>query len=311
MRSAATLSFFLFTALAFLPGQLEAQAPMRTDPEKLLSFAHHLMGKGDLYRAQGEYMAFLLLFPRHPKAPEAWFFLGRTKQTAKDWEGALEAFLNAARAGDSHWSGQARVAIGETLLAWGKPVEAAQAFQALAQDPGWESLRSRALWLAARAWLAARDWEKALQVLHQIRPEDPEAAEARWAALRIETEVPILPRRDERIAGGLSALMPGAGQLYAGRPWEALTSFLLNFAFLAGSLWSAKEGCLVSSGIFSFLELGWYLGGIESAKESARAYNREQEETWIRSFGHELAPGVDASSAENIKFSLPGLKLRF
>jgi len=311
MRTCETLAFFLFTAFVLFPGQLQAKAPMRGDPEKLLSFAHHLREKQDLYRAEGEYMAFLVLFPQHPKAAEAWFFLGRTRQQTGRWEAALEAFWHAVKAGDPRWSGEAGMAVGESLLALGRPLEAARNFQALAEDPSWERLRSKALWLAARAWLAARDWEQAHRVLLQIRPEDPEAAEAHLMASRIETESPLLPRRKEWVAGGLSALLPGAGHLYAGRPWEALTSFLLNFAFLAGSVWSVKEGCLVSSGILSFLELSWYLGGIESAAEAARKYNNQKEESWIRELGQIPASGMDSAMPDGIKFRLLGLRWRF
>lgn len=311
MRTWEALSFLFFTAFLLLPVELKAQAPMRGDPEKLLSFAHHLREKQDLYRAEGEYTAFLILFPQHPKAAEAWFFLGRTRQQRERWEGALEAFLNAVKAGDPNWSVEAGLAVGETLLAWGRPVEAAQSFQALAEDPFWERFRSKALWSAARAWLAARNWGQALAVLRQIRPEDPEAPEAHLMASRIETEAGLLPRRSEWVAGGLSALLPGAGHLYAGRPWEALTSFFLNFAFLAGSVWSVKEGCLVSSGILSFLELSWYLGGIESAAEAARRYNNQKEESWIRELGQTPASGMDSSLPDGIKLRLLGFRWRF
>lgn len=311
MRASETLAFFLFTALAFLPGEILAQAPMRSDPEKLLSFAHHLREKEDLYRAEGEYLAFLTLFPQHRRAAEAWFFLGRTRQNVKSWEAALEAFVHAIEQGDFHWSGQARWAIGETLMAWGKPLEAAQSFQALAENPAWRNLRSQALWMAAKAWLAARDWEKARAMLRQIPPEDPEGPQAHLMAFRLETEAPWLPKRDEWIAGGLSALLPGAGHLYVGRPWEALTSFVLNFAFLAGSIWSVKEGCLLTSGILSFLELSWYLGGIESAAEAARRYNREQEERWIRELGLGPASDMDPAFPGGVRLRLPGLRWRF
>lgn len=311
VRACRTLAFLIFTALLLFPAQLLSQAPTRTDPEKLLSFAHHLREREDLYRAEGEYMAFLILFPQHPKAAEACFFLGKTRQGSKRLEPALEAFSYAAQAGDPQWSGEARLALGETLVALGKPLEAAQSLQLLAEDPAWEGLRSRALWLAAKAWLAARDWEKAQEMLRRIRPEDPEARQAHLTALRIENEAPLLPKRDEWIAGGLSALLPGAGHLYAGRPWEALTSFVLNFAFLAGSVWSVKEGCLVSSGILSFLELSWYLGGIESAAEAARRYNREREELWMRELGQTPAWGTEPSSSGGLKLRLPGLGWRF
>ncbi len=311
MSRLETLLVSLLIACVCSAADLQAQAPMRSDPQKLLAFAHHLREKGDLYRAEGEYMAFLILFPQHPRAAEAWFFLGRTRQSQNNAEGALEAFVQAARTRDPFWSGEAAVGLGETLLNSGKPVEAARSLEAVARDPAWGGYSSRALWLAAKAWLEARDWQRARAVLLEIRPGDPEAHEAALIAQRIEAEAPWLPRKDAWVAGGLSALLPGAGHLYAGRPWEALTSFLLNLAFLAGSVWSAKEGCLVSSGIISFLELSWYLGGIESAAEAARTYNRQQEERWLRELGQMPISVTDPSFSGQGKLSLGGLHWRF
>jgi tetratricopeptide (TPR) repeat protein len=311
MRVTGPCSVLMLIGSLLLPGQVQAQAPMRADPDRLLSFAHYLREKGEHYRAEGEYSSFLILFPNHSRAPEAWFFLGRTRQSQNDSPGAIEAFLHAVKARDPRWSGEAALGIGETLMDSGRPQEAAQSLEQLAGDPAWEGIRSRALWLAARAWLAARNWEKARAALGRIGREDPRAEEAALMARRIELEAPSLPRRDPWFAAGLSALLPGAGHLYAGKPLEAVTSLVLNAAFLAGSIWSAKEGCLVSSGILSFLELSWYLGGIESAAEGARRYNREHEERWIRDLGQLPVSNADTSTPGEFKIWLPGWQWRF
>ncbi len=311
MRCPAILALFLATSCLFSHRELNAQAPMRGDPDRLLCFAHHLRERGDLYRAEGEYMAFLSLFPHHSKAPEAWLSLGRTRQSMQNWDGALEAFFSAMSKADPHLAIEARWAAADTLLGSGKPLEAAQILHELARDPFLGNLRSKALLSSAKALLAAREWEKAKEFLLEISPAQPEAQEASELLIRLETDPPWLPRRNEWLAGGLSALVPGAGHLYVGKPWEALTSFLLNLAFLAGSVWSVKEGCLISSGIFSFLELGWYLGGIQSAAEAARTYNEEQERRWIREIGQVPMPGADCRSHNGVSFRVPGLQWRF
>lgn len=311
MRALRSCALLLLLGSLGWPGWVYSQAPMRADPQRLLAFAHYLREKGDHYRAEGEYRAFLILFPDHPRAAEAWFFLGKTRQEQKEWPEALEAFLQASARKDPRWSGEAALGMAETLLRAGRPEEAAQSLEQLANDPARGSLRSRALWLAAQAWLRARNWERAEAALQELDPEDPEGSKALRLAGRIRVEAAKLPRRDPWVAGGLSALVPGSGHLYAGRPAEALTSLLLNAAFVAGSLWSAKEGCRVSAGILSFLELGWYLGGIESAAEAARRYNREHEDQWIRELGQEPDPGGRSSSPQRPRIWLLGWQWRF
>jgi hypothetical protein len=53
-----------------------------------------------------------------------------------------------------------------------------------------------------------------------------------------------------------------------------------------------RDGYPVTGGILSFFELGWYLGGIDTAARSARQFNQDQEARWIgdlaRSWGMAL-----------------------
>jgi hypothetical protein len=58
------------------------------------------------------------------------------------------------------------------------------------------------------------------------------------------------------VAAGLAALLPGSGHLYAGHPKDALTSFLLNGAFIAGAAAAIRNGYPITGGILSFFELG-------------------------------------------------------
>ncbi|MGQ9858311.1 MAG: tetratricopeptide repeat protein [Thermodesulfobacteriota bacterium] len=293
------------------PGWLGAQPPMRGNPELLVGFAHYLREKGDHYRAEGEYRAFLLLFPDHPRVPEALFFLGKTCQNQRNWPAAMEAFLKAWASGERPWSGQGALAVGEVLLEAGQAKEAAQHLERLAEDPEHGELREPALWLAMRSWLVARNWEKAEAALLDVDESHPSAQEARRLAARIREESSRLPSREPWVAAGLSAVLPGAGHLYAGKHLEALTSLVLNAAFVLGSLWSAKEGCWLSSGILSFLELNWYLGGIQSASEAARSYNRQQEERWIKELGQGPLPEAASPSTTADGLWLLGWKWRF
>lgn len=279
---AALVSFFFILSLY---GLGIGQAPMREDPEKILSFAHYLLSKGQFYRAEGEYLAFLSLFPHHPLASEAWFYLGITRKEQKLWEGALEAFLKVQEIGNEPFSGEATIEIGNTLLLAGHPRKAAAFLERAAKERGNSPLGSRALIMASRAWIVAMEYEKALALLNLVKPGDPTFSEASDLRQQIEEGMKRLPKKDPIVASILSALFPGMGHLYAGRPVEAITSLALNGAFLIGALYSTKEGCLVSAGILSLVELGWYLGGIESAMDSARKFNQKAEESWLRELG--------------------------
>lgn len=75
-------------------------------------------------------------------------------------------------------------------------------------------------------------------------------------------------------ARNLNALCPGAGYWYIGQKKSAVTSFLLNAMFIAGTTQLFCEGH-VGLGLFTLsLETGWYFGGIHGAGLAAQEYNQ-------------------------------------
>lgn len=78
------------------------------------------------------------------------------------------------------------------------------------------------------------------------------------------------------LAGALSAVVPGSGKVYAGRPWDGLSSL-----FMIGILaWQAYEGYekdgLVSGRCMAFGLLGsaFYTGNVYGSVNAARLYNQ-------------------------------------
>ncbi len=68
--------------------------------------------------------------------------------------------------------------------------------------------------------------------------------------------------------------MPGAGQVYTGRIRQAAVSFLLNGAFILGTLEAFRNDNNAVGGILLFFETGWYGGNIYNAVNNAHKYNR-------------------------------------
>jgi tetratricopeptide (TPR) repeat protein len=269
-----------------------AQAPLRTNPGKVLGFAHHLFVEGDTYRAVTEYQAFIFLFPRDPRVPEARYFLGKSYEAQGEWEAALNAFQQVIHkeAEDRQWAVLAALEIGKTLTQAGQPAAAARFLEEAARRPQWSDIRNEALYRAAWDWLGARQWEAAVRALRSIETGTPLADPASQLQKEIDRGLSRLPHRNPWVAGGLAAVLPGSGHLYIGRPKEALTSFLLNSAFIAGTVWAIQEGYPVSGGILAFFELSWYAGGISTAFQGARRYHEIQEQKWLQGLENRWGP---------------------
>jgi hypothetical protein len=99
-----------------------------------------------------------------------------------------------------------------------------------------------------------------------------------------------LPRKSPALAGGLSAVLPGAGHLYCDRPRDALVSFLLNASFLWATVAAAERDQWALAGILGFFELGWYGGNVVSSVNAAQKWNRREEQRFFEKHEAGLVP---------------------
>jgi tetratricopeptide (TPR) repeat protein len=276
------------TALILLAACLALNPPaystsLRHEPDDVIGFANMLLNEGDAYRAISEYQAFLFFFPRHPRRDEAVYYMGKAYQMQRQWQEALRAFgqlINNKDLSTNTWAQMAAMEFGRTLSMAGRLEHAARAFEEMASRIPLVELKGKALFEAARVWMRAGNWERALRAIERIPPSSTNFGPAKSLGQRIKDEVPHIPRRSPTLAGIMSAAVPGMGHLYVGEYKDALTSFLLNAAFIAGTVIAAREGYPVLSGIMAFFEFGWYAGGIISSARRAAKFNRRQEALW-------------------------------
>lgn len=86
-----------------------------------------------------------------------------------------------------------------------------------------------------------------------------------------------LPRKRAWLSGTLSAVVPGMGQLYNGRPVDALLSFGVNGALGAGTYLAFAQADNVALGVsLSVLLAGFYLGNIVNAVVDSRRINADR-----------------------------------
>ncbi len=94
----------------------------------------------------------------------------------------------------------------------------------------------------------------------------------------IVKEYSLAPKlKSEDKAGWLSTFIPGAGQFYAGKPWEALTSILIQGIGIYYGVYSFQEkyyvsAWLVGGGIFG----SFHFGSTRRSEELVKQYNIKQ-----------------------------------
>jgi tetratricopeptide (TPR) repeat protein len=241
--------------------------------QQLLSFADALFAEGDHYRAITEYKRFLHLFADDAAAPRAALRIGESYLAGRRWEEAEAALARVGR----EWpaapeAGRATLLLAELPWRRGDYAAAERRYRELAQGAPAEADRRAARYRLA--WALIEQGRAAAARRELAALEEPAARELAAASERLEH----LPRKSPALAGTLSALLPGAGQLYVGRPREAALAFALNAAFIAGAWEAFDSGNEAVGGILLFFEAGWYGGNIYNAASGAHKYNRDRHE---------------------------------
>jgi tetratricopeptide (TPR) repeat protein len=238
-----------------------------------LGFADALFSAQDYYRAVTEYKRFVYLYPEHPEVYRVRLNVARAAIAAKRWDearSALHHVLEQSQNRELH--AQAHILLAEIPYLQG---EFERSFARLEQvsdlelDPAF-TLRVKGLQL----WSLLED--ERLEDAHVFRAAQDLDLHPDLDDIALLQE---MPRKSPRLAGTLSALLPGAGQLYNGRYREAGMAFVLNAAFIAGGIQAIDTGNTVLGAILLFFEAGWYGGNIYNAVNTAHKTNRRHYRT--------------------------------
>ncbi|MFO7535380.1 MAG: tetratricopeptide repeat protein [Kiritimatiellia bacterium] len=274
-----TCRLLVFALLAFASGAWGQS----DSASNLLSFANSLFAEKDYYRAITEYKRHLHLYPDSPMASETRLAVGLAYFRGEKWEAARAAFQETRDSASTPESArQAQLLMGESAYRGSDYPSALDCFDAFTRqhpsDPGSVDARMRVsqCLLQLDKNLPAKSQATSLIA---SRPSDERAADF----AREMQSVDALPRKSPLLAGSLSAILPGAGQLYTGRPRDAGISFLLNGSLIALAAIAFNNDEPVAGGILTVLELSWYSGNIYGAVNGAHKYNRFQRQRFVNS----------------------------
>lgn len=236
----------------------------------LLGFADSLAAEGDYYRAITEYKRFLHYRPGDPDCARAQLGIAQSLLAGQRWETADQALATVWRTyPQSPEATQARQLYADAAYQRGDYAAAEKRYAQFKQASP-ESLY--------RSGLSA------------LRQNHPKQARAHFSKLPPVTRQRLLQetenyqqlaRKSARLAGTLSALVPGMGQLYAERPQQAGIAFALNGAFIYGAVEAWENENFAVAGILSLFELGWYGGNIYNAMNNAQQFNRHQRASFL------------------------------
>jgi putative membrane protein insertion efficiency factor len=264
-------------------------AERRVRIEETVAFAVRLEQRGERAAAAIETQRAAAL--AGSAAADAWAFdrIGAVAARSGDALGAEAAYLTSAmltlneaqrsravyRAATARFDGGSfaaceRLLADRTLLAVAAETTAA----ARAGRPAFSHVET----LAALANMGLGDWDGArdrfFSALASVAPDD--TTRGRIATLAgFVAQGPGLPQRSGTVAGALSAVIPGSGQMYAGRTADGVRHLLFNAALILTTVSFARGEHVPAAILTGSLALPFYLGNIRGASATARRFNRQ------------------------------------
>ncbi|WP_020678349.1 tetratricopeptide repeat protein [Geopsychrobacter electrodiphilus] len=255
---------FLLLLLLFFPTLTHA-----ADLPTQLQFADSLASEGDHYRAITEYKRFLFLNPDSELRPRAQLSIAKNLLAGHRWSQADNSLEELFRLyPQSPEAAKGRRIYADSAYERGEFGLARERYRALLKE------------VTDPPTINYANFRIGWSLLEQDRPQQSARSfsllpEPQRNQLATDLEnYQSLKLKSPRLAGTLSALLPGLGQLYTGRVRQATLAFLLNGAFILGAVEAIHNQNYAAGGILLFFELGWYGGNIYNATNNAHKFNQ-------------------------------------
>ena len=103
-------------------------------------------------------------------------------------------------------------------------------------------------------------------------PEDERIPEVNESLMLLD-EYAAIPPKSPFLAGTLSALLPGSGQVYATRYKDGAMAFIVNALFISGTVVALNNENYALAAIVGGVGLPFYIGNIYGAANAANKWN--------------------------------------
>ena len=249
---------------------LPSTAPAPPGPS--LSFADFLYSSGEYSQAAAEYLRVRFTAGSPMLSGYAGLMAGESYLRAEDFSGARRAFLDLKATPVLEFG---RYGVARTLFAEARYPEARAVLDSVTSAPLAQQSRALAGWTLFKQHRFA-EGASAVSTLQSVLP-------AQHLATMDGRDI---TRRSRLASSLLSAIIPGAGQLYSGRAGDGAYSFLTVVGTGLVTWWYAadlrhRDRTGVKVSIFGVITALFYAGNVYGANVAARDYNLFQKRRYV------------------------------
>jgi tetratricopeptide (TPR) repeat protein len=273
------LASLFFTASLIIPFYAPAQElPADT-------FADYLFREGEYYRAITEYYRILHTDLDYPKRANLLRKVGLCYFKGADYDEYILFYkkYHDAFYPDSLLYSEMSLLLGKSyyhLNLYQKTISNLDSQQLSSQNHFYNDIQ----FLLGISYSRMYNWQNAIQKLQLINQSysDSDSIIAE-NIIRSFQNFPNLSSRSPFLAGGLSAILPGAGYAYCHRWGTGVASILIN-GLLAWTFSDAlKREQYGLATLTGFVGIGWYVGNIKGSVKAAKNYNSNIRDDFINS----------------------------
>jgi tetratricopeptide (TPR) repeat protein len=274
------MSRYLSTIILLLLFSLQSPAWGATEGIVLtddvqISLGDAFMAEGDYYRAITEYKKLTFLFPDSERLSEAFYQIGMAYYKGKDYKSAVNSFAKVRKAYTASNYSSAAFYEGLSYSKLGLPDKAALSFErARLFDESHPDAANAQLGLSLNALEkdSVADSRAKLDEFLASYPEDERVPGVK-ASFGLLDEYESQPRKSPALAGTMSAVIPGSGQMYAEHYKDGLMAFVVNGLFVAGTVTALDDDNYALAAIVGGVGLPFYVGNIYGAANASRKWN--------------------------------------
>jgi len=245
--------------------------------KEVCKFSSDLFEAEEYYRAITEAKRYISVFSNGPNIEDMYKLIGDSYLMSKEWPKAIHAYSEfILKFPASPYINQVLFNKATCLVKTSDYEEAIRLFQQIIDNPDpqkkSESIRWKILLLIN---------ENKFEEIEKLLDDD-------FTSQNLKNKIDIIERtvdvkkniryKSPKVAGAMSAVLPGSGQFYNERYKDGIVSFLLNSLFILGAYKAYDNDNYAVGGILTVFEAGWYTGNIYSAVNGAYKYNRKVDE---------------------------------
>ena len=265
------MSKTLKRSIFFLPVILLSlfYSSIATAEETPLALGDYFLSLGNYDAAITEYKRLLFFHPDDARVSEVYYNMGFAYRAQGLWQDAIAEMRTAVHhATDREKKSEYQLALAVTLIAnQNYDLARLELIKVMMRAPS-APLYRRALFLQAVAYLYQFRWEEARKAMQNA------TADERLGALfasAINTR-----QKSVKVAKILSAILPGAGQAYAGNWLDGLNALVLNGALGFIAVDTALDGHYVDAALWATTILfRYYQGNLYHAGKAVEEFNEE------------------------------------